>query len=156
MEGLVELIKKGNSAALISDCGTPLLADPGQKLIQRLISLNIPFSAIPGASALLTALVVSGFPMEKFFFRGYLSANSQKRIKELKELRNFPFTQVIYETPYRYKRVIIDMKKILGGNRNVFLGLNLTMKDEKCFREPLDKLCARLERLPKAEPVIIF
>lgn len=156
VSGLLDFLKAGEELALVSDAGTPVLADPGWDLVDRARREKIALSAIPGPSALLTGLVLSGFSGDRFYFRGFLSRQPEALARELRECRKFPATQIVYETPYRYKKLLRAMARELGNERPVFLGLNLTMPREFHDRRPLKNWVNQLEELPKAPPVIIF
>ncbi|MBI4428710.1 MAG: 16S rRNA (cytidine(1402)-2'-O)-methyltransferase, partial [Ignavibacteriales bacterium] len=98
---ILERLKEGKSVALISDAGTPVFSDPGQLLVEKAISAGVTVVPIPGASSLLPALIVSGFPINRFLFYGFLSPKRNRRIAELQQLRKEPRTIVVMETPYR-------------------------------------------------------
>ena len=127
-------IVEGKSAALISDCGTPLFSDPGHLLVELSISQNINVVPIPGANSLLTALTGSGLDFEKFYYYGWLSPNKQTRRKQLLDLKRIKEIIVIFDTPYRLKSLMSDIVKVLGKNIRAVLAFQLTMKDEKFYR----------------------
>jgi 16S rRNA (cytidine1402-2'-O)-methyltransferase len=131
-EYISELLS-GKEIALISDCGTPVFADPGLKLLNRCRELNIKLNFIPGANSVLAAIVLSGFDISRFYYLGFLSPKSDIRKKELKELISLSRTFVILDTPYRLKTVLSDIEAILP-ERDIFIGFNLTMEDEIQFR----------------------
>ncbi|MCC6275303.1 MAG: 16S rRNA methyltransferase [Leptospiraceae bacterium] len=154
--GLLERVKRSNKVCLISDSGTPTLEDPGQKFVEIALKNKIPVSADPGASALMVALSICGFPTSPFTFTGFLSRDNITRFKQLKKFFALNHTIAIYETPYRYKKVIQEISKILQPNRKIFLGLNLTCPDEFIFRGELKGILPILEKLPKSPPVIVI
>lgn len=123
---VINLLKSGKKLALISDAGTPLFADPGLKLLQAALRANINIEVAPGASSVMTALVRSGFNIDKFFFAGFLSRKSDERLIEMQQLKNFPFTIVLLETPYRLLPFLEAASEVMP-NRNVYIGMNLTM-----------------------------
>lgn len=123
---IINLIKSGKKLALISDAGTPIFADPGLLLLKAALKANIDIEVVPGASSIMTALVRCGFNINKFFFAGFLSRKSDERIEELKDLINFPYTMVLLETPYRLLP-FLEAASAIMPNRNVYLGMNLTM-----------------------------
>lgn len=155
VEDIISLLHQGKTMAMISDSGMPLIADPGDALVERIHGI-VPIEVIPGPTALITALAASGLPAIPFTFHGFLPANKDERRKKLHEWKKIPHTQIIYETPYRYKKVIADMKKVFGPGREVFLALDLTLPSEIVFAGNLGTLAARVEQLPKAMPVIVF
>ena len=124
----------GSSAAVISDCGTPLFSDPGHLLVELCISQKINIIPVPGANSILPALTGSGLDFEKFYYYGWLSPNRQIRRKQLINLKRTKEVIVILDTPYRLKSLMSDIVKILGRNIRTVLAFQLTMKDEKFFR----------------------
>jgi 16S rRNA (cytidine1402-2'-O)-methyltransferase len=127
-------IADGKSAAVISDCGTPLFSDPGHLLVELCISQKIDVIPIPGANSLLPALTGSGLDFEKFYYYGWLSPNKQIRRKQLIDLKKIKDVIIILDTPYRLKSLMSDIAKILGKNTRIVLAFQLTMKDEKFYR----------------------
>ncbi len=131
---IINKIKEGKSAALITDCGTPLFSDPGFILVQMCINSGIDVVPVPGANSLLPAIIGSGFKPDKFYYAGWLSPKSDLRRKELLRLKNIKEILVIMETPYRLKAILGDVIKIFGPSILACVAFNLTMKDEKFFR----------------------
>ncbi len=131
---IIKKIKDGKSAALITDCGTPLFSDPGFVLVQMCINSNIAVIPVPGANSLLPAIIGSGFKPDRFYYAGWLSPKSDFRRKELLRLKNIREIIVIMETPYRLKAILGDVVKIFGSSTPSCVAFNLTMKDEKFFR----------------------
>ncbi|MCL4548963.1 MAG: 16S rRNA (cytidine(1402)-2'-O)-methyltransferase [Bacteroidetes bacterium] len=127
-------IKNGKSAALISDCGTPLFSDPGTSLVQLCIDAKIDVIPIPGASSLLPALVGSGFKLDKFYYAGWLSPKSDIRKKELLRLKAIKELIVLMETPYRLSAILTDVSKIFGAATQICVAFNLTLPTEKLYR----------------------
>lgn len=152
---LERLMNNKETAALISDAGTPLFADPGNNLVWQCHQNGIPVIPIPGASSIMTALMASGLTMEQFLYYGFLPANTEKRLKALQKLPS-NYDLVILETPYRLKPLLRDMKKILGGNRQAILAYKLTMPEEKIFWGNLNELSLMTQELPKGEFVLIL
>lgn len=126
---LIELLNKGKTIALISDCGTPIFADPGIDLLRAALSNQINVVVVPGASSIMTAIVRSGFDLNRFLYVGFLDRDSEKRKKEIKNLENFPYTFIIMDTPYRLKVLLEDLKEVLPYRR-AYIGMNLTMPSE--------------------------
>lgn len=156
LEKLFQKLKSKSNVTFISDCGTPILEDPGNQLINKCLRDNIVVQAVPGANALITALVLSGFPVSPFTFFGFLPREKEERKLTLQKQIQLKHTLVWYETPYRYKAVVEDLGKIISKDKKIFLGLNLTMENEIQFRGSLKDLLEKLDTLPKAEPVIIL
>ena len=127
-------ILEGNSAALISDCGTPLFSDPGHLLVDVCISQNIDIVSIPGANSLLPALIGSGFDIEKFYYYGWLSPKKDIRRKQLLDLKRIKEIIVLMDTPYRLQRLLSDVVNFFSKNIPVVLAYELTTKNEKYYR----------------------
>lgn len=129
---LIENILKGSSVAVVSDAGTPGISDPAYKLIGTAIENNIPVVQIPGASAFLSALIVSGFNIEKFLFEGFIPIK-KGRTSYLEKISAEPYTLVFYESPHRLLRTLTDFKKYFG-DRKISISRELTKKFEETFR----------------------
>lgn len=132
-ETIASKLKAGESAALISDCGTPVFSDPGKYLVQLCIQNEIKIVPLPGANALLPALISSGFATDRFFFYGWLSPKKERRRHELLQLKKIKEIIVFMETPYRLKQILTDVAGIMGEKLPVALAFQLTMPDEKIF-----------------------
>ena len=139
-------IKEGKSAALISDCGTPLFSDPGHYLVKVAIQNKIDIVPVPGASSLLAALVGSGMDFEKFYYYGWLSPKKEIRRKQLYDLRKIKDTIVILDTPYRLQSLLEDVTKIIGENVSVVLAYELTKEKEKFYRGNAQNILRAIER----------
>ena len=107
-------LREGQSLALISDAGTPLVSDPGYKLVQAVVGEGLALSTVPGPSAALAALVLSGLPPDRFFFAGFLSPREGQRREELRELATIPSTLIVYESANRLGQTLADMAAVLG------------------------------------------
>ena len=143
---ILEYLKQGKNVALISDAGTPVFSDPGQILVRKAIDQNIKIIPIPGASSLLPALTVCGFPIDNFLFYGFLSPKSNRRIAELRQLRNERRTMAFMDTPYRLLPLLKDLSEVFGNERRVCVAFNLTMLDEKYFRGTALELYRQFEK----------
>jgi 16S rRNA (cytidine1402-2'-O)-methyltransferase len=153
---IIEHLKQGKNVALISDAGTPVFSDPGQVLVRKAIENDIKVVPIPGASSLLPALTVSGFPIDRFLFYGFLSPKSNRRVSELQTLKRESRTMVFMDTPYRLIAVMRDISDILGADRRVCVAFNLTMPDEKIYRGSAKELHQLFEKKEiKGEFVIV-
>jgi 16S rRNA (cytidine1402-2'-O)-methyltransferase len=149
-------LAEGGRLALISDAGTPLVSDPGFKLVAAAIAQGSPVVPVPGASALLAALVVAGLPTDRFFFQGFLPPKSGARRTVLAEIAPVPSTLVIYEAPHRLAETLADAAEVLG-ERPAAVCRELTKRFEETVRGSLPEL-ARLyaERgAPKGEIVLV-
>src|SRR3989338_4189289 len=111
---LLRLLKEGKNIALVSDAGTPGISDPGYLLIKLVQENNIPMTVIPGATALIAALTLSGLPAHSFVFEGFLPVKSQARCKKLESLKSETRTIIFYESPHRLLKTFLDMKEVLN------------------------------------------
>jgi 16S rRNA (cytidine1402-2'-O)-methyltransferase len=143
-EELIEMLKAGSSVAVISDAGTPGINDPGFKLIRLAVEAGITVVPIPGASAVITALIGSGLPTDSFFFGGFLPAKKGDRRRRLEEVKNIPATLIFFEAPHRISRSIADCVEILG-DRKACIARELTKIHEEFSR-------GRLSELPYSTP----
>ena len=139
LKKLIEKIKKGKSIALVSDAGTPLLSDPGYKLVVLALKENLSIIPIPGPSAITTSLVASGLSCEKFFFAGFLPAKENKRINFLKDLINIKSSLIFFESPRRLNNTLKNMLSVFG-NRKCVVSRELTKFYETFYRGELKKI----------------
>jgi 16S rRNA (cytidine1402-2'-O)-methyltransferase len=145
----------GQRIALISDAGTPLVSDPGWKLVREAIDAGHRVEALPGASATLSALAVGGLPTDAFLFAGFLPPKSVGRRARIVELSAVPATLVFFEAPSRVAEAIADLAAVLGS-RPAALARELTKMHEEVRRAPLDQLAAELDGVAiKGEVVIL-
>ena len=153
---LMRRLKNGETIALVSDAGTPLVSDPGYKLVQDCIKEGIYVTAVPGASAVLTALQLSGLPSDRFLFQGFLSPKTVARKAQLRELALVPATLVFYESAQRILETLEDIRIVLG-NRKVAVCRELTKKFEEIVRAPVEELISLYTEkgLPKGECVLV-
>ena len=155
-ERMVARIREGEALALVSDAGTPLVSDPGYRLVEAAIAENLPVVPIPGASAALAALVAAGLPTDRFFFEGFLPARSAARRARLAELAGIPGTLVLYEAPHRLAESLVDAAAVLGA-RPAAVARELTKLYETTRRGTLPDLAAAYgaEPQPKGEIVLL-
>lgn len=154
-EYIASRIAGGAAIALISDAGTPLLSDPGFPLIRELSAQNLPIFPIPGASALLSALVVAGLPTDAFAFHGFLPPKSGSRANALRKHVDSRETLVFYESPRRLADTLASMAEVLG-HRQAAVALELTKRFERTFRGSLIELAEKFAgEETKGEAVII-
>ncbi len=153
---LIERLRQGQIVALVSDAGTPLVSDPGYKLVEALIAEGIPVTAAPGASALLTALVLSGLPSDRFLFAGFLPVKSTARRAEIRSLAAVPATLIFYEAPPRLAKLLDDLLAVLGP-RPAAVARELTKRFEEVRRGTLSDLVAHYADAPqpKGELVVL-
>jgi 16S rRNA (cytidine1402-2'-O)-methyltransferase len=154
-DDIVNRIANGQALALISDAGTPLLSDPGFPLIRALAEANLPVFAIPGPSALLSALVVAGLPTDAFAFYGFLPPKAGARANALKALSDSRETLVFYESPRRLDDTLAAMAEVFG-TRQAAVALELTKRFERVHRGSLADLAAEFAGTEtKGEAVIV-
>ncbi len=136
---LVQRLSSGCRVALISDAGTPIVSDPGFRLVQGAIHAGIPVVPIPGPSALTAVLSASGLPSERFVFEGFLPARKSQRRERLRKLREEPRTLVFYEVPHRVEESLQDLLEVLG-EREMVLGREMTKLHEEFIRGSVSDL----------------
>jgi 16S rRNA (cytidine1402-2'-O)-methyltransferase len=139
---LLKQLKQGSNVAVVSDAGTPGISDPGFRLARLAIENEVRVVPVPGASALITALVASGMPTDEFFFGGFLPARSGARRARLSELRSIPATLIFYEGPHRIAEALKDAREILG-EREAVVARELTKMHEEIVRGRLSELAER-------------
>ena len=154
-EQLVAELTAGKRIALISDAGTPLLSDPGARLVKAAIAAGVRVTPIPGASALLAALTVSGMPAEQFFYAGFLPNKSGARKETLKPFTSLQATLVFYEAPHRLLDSLADLRTVFG-DRDAAVARELTKLHEECVRGSLSDIITHFEaHAPRGECVIL-
>ena len=154
---LLDALTEGKSIALISDAGTPAISDPGQDLVRSALAREIPVVAVPGPSAMLTALVGSGLDTSRFCFEGFLPRDKAMRRKRLVELSEETRTLILYEAPHRLRTVLADLCSIFGDNRPITVGRELTKIHEETIRTTLAGLCRFYQtREPRGEYVLVI
>jgi 16S rRNA (cytidine1402-2'-O)-methyltransferase len=156
-ERMVHRVREGQALALVSDAGTPLVSDPGYKLVQAAIEEGLPVTPIPGPSAVLTALVASGLPTDRFFFEGFLPPKSGARRARLGELAGIPGTLMLFEGPHRLPEMLADAAAVLG-DRQAVVARELTKMFETIRRGPRPELARQFaeEGPPKGEIVVLI
>jgi 16S rRNA (cytidine1402-2'-O)-methyltransferase len=151
---LLARLRRGEVVALVSDAGTPMVSDPGFKLVRDCIESEIPVTALPGASAVLTALQLSGIAAERFLFAGFLPSKGAARRSALMELAAVPAALVFYESPHRVPESLTDMAAVLG-DRTGAVTRELTKLHEEVARDSLSALAARFADRPARGEVAI-
>lgn len=137
---LVELLLAGENIALVSDAGTPLICDPGYRIVCACRERGIDIVPLPGASAVITALSVSGLPTDRFQFEGFLPRTQVKRLKRLQQLSDLRSTLVFYESSHRILHCMEDMLTLFGEDRRVVVARELTKQYETIIDQPLGQL----------------
>lgn len=149
-EQVVAWLSDGETLALVSDAGTPLLSDPGERIVRAALDAGHVVVPVPGASALLAALVGSGLPTAPFTFYGFLPRSGGARRRSLEDIAALPHTAVLYESPNRLSALLADLSERSGGERPVVVARELTKMHEVFFRGTLTEAIAYYE---KAGPV---
>ena len=138
---VIDVLDGGDSVALISDAGTPLISDPGYRLVKQVRAAGHRVIPIPGANAAIAALSVAGLPTDSFLFIGFLPAKAVARSDKLRQLQESPHTLVCYEAPHRVLACLQDMCRELGPDRPAVLARELTKMHETVFSGDLARLC---------------
>lgn len=152
---LLAALAEGRSVALVSDAGTPLVADPGYRLAAEAAAAGHRVTAVPGASALLAALSVAGLPTDRFLFAGFLPPRQSARRRALAELAAVPATLVFYESPRRLAAALADMAGTLGAARPAAVCRELTKRFEETRRAPLGELAEAYAAAPEVRGEIV-
>ena len=151
---LINNLLEGKNIAIISDAGTPVISDPGQEIVKVAIENNIKVTPIPGACALITALISSGLDASEFTFIGFLPLNKKNRKEKLEQIQNSTNTTILYEAPHKLLSTLQDLNNFLE-NRKIVLARELTKIHEEFISGTCDELLKKLEN-PKGEFVIII
>jgi len=153
---IIKVLTGGKDVALISDSGTPGISDPGSALISECIKNGISLTAVPGPTALVAALVLSGKPTHKFVFEGFLSNKKARRRRQLEGLKDEKRTVILYESPHRIIKFLEDFMDIMG-EREVVLAREITKKFEEIKREKASRHLERFSKeRPRGEFIIVF
>lgn len=154
---LILKLQEGQTVALVSDAGMPSISDPGYLLVQQAIAFSIPVIPIPGVSAGITALTVSGLATERFVFEGFLPVKGQNRSERLERIALETRTIIFYEAPHRLLSTLQDLASVLGENRQIVLARELTKVHEEFWRGDLGSAIAlyREERQPRGEYTLL-
>lgn len=155
-EKIIERIKLGKNAALVSDAGTPAISDPGEDLVRLCVEEGIRVIPVPGAVAGINALIASGISTKRFSFEGFLSVNKKSRIDHLESVKESEYTLIFYEAPHKLLNTLKDMIKYFG-NRKITVARELTKKFEEFLYTDLENAIKHFEETqPKGEFVIII
>ena len=153
-EILIEKLENGENIALVSDAGTPGICDPGEEIIKKAIDNNIEVIPIPGACAMINALIASGISTKEFTFLGFLPLNKKLRKQKLDEIENSQKTIIIYEAPHKMESTLKDLKEILN-KRKIVLARELTKIHEEFIRKDVDQILENISNL-KGEMILII
>jgi len=137
---LLEQLMRGARIALVSDAGTPLVSDPGFLLVRAALDAGIAVHAVPGPSAVLAALAMSGLAPDRFCFEGFLPARTSARREQLRALAREPRTLVFFEAPHRIMETLVDMKQEFGGDRRAAIAREISKIHESVYRGSIDEL----------------
>jgi len=151
---IISLLKEGKNMALVSNAGTPAISDPGQRLIEEVHKENLEITSVPGACAVINALVLSGFSTEKFLFLGFLPKKKKKRIKELEEAKKTEATLIIFESPLRVKRLLEELIEVFGARVKVAIVREMTKIFEEVKISSAEGLLKTLKSI-KGEVVVV-
>ncbi len=153
---IIKRLKNGESGAIVSDAGTPAISDPGEDLVRLCAENGVDAFAVPGPSALISALSISGLSTKRFSFEGFLSTNKGERKKHLDEVKDYPYTLVFYEAPHKLKDTLSAMLTVFG-DRRISLVRELTKINEEVFRTTLSGAIEYYEENnPKGEFVLVI
>ena len=153
-EDILNKIEEGKNIALISDAGTPVISDPGEFIVKEAIEREIEVIPIPGASAIITALMAAGVNTRNFTFYGFLSLNKKIRTKELEQIKDNNNTVILYEAPHKIKNTMQDLEDYVD-DRKIVIARELTKIHEEFIRGTIDEIKDKLQN-PKGEYVIII
>ncbi len=151
---IINKLKEGNNIALISDAGTPVISDPGEVIVKEALKENIEVIPIPGACALITALMGAGVSTKNFLFLGFLSLNKKLRTKELEKIKKENSTIILYEAPHKIKNTLNDLKNYVA-ERNIVVARELTKIHEEFVRGKINDIIEKIDN-PKGEYIIII
>ncbi|MFQ5841362.1 MAG: 16S rRNA (cytidine(1402)-2'-O)-methyltransferase [Thermodesulfobacteriota bacterium] len=144
LDKLLSQMKRGKEVALVSDAGTPGISDPGYRLIQQAIEREIPVIPVPGPSAVVAALSISGLPTDSFYFAGFLPKKGGKRGKLLKKLGEMDGTSILYESPHRLMKTLEDLREVCG-DRQIAVTRELTKAFEEAIRGRISEVINTLK-----------
>ena len=149
-------LKAGESCALVSDAGMPAVSDPGETLVAACAAEGVPVYVVPGPTAAISALAVSGLPTGRFTFEGFLSVNKRSRKEHLDSLAGERRTMIFYEAPHKLRKTLSDLSKLFGAGRRVALCRELTKVHEEVWRTTLGEAAAHYrETEPRGEFVLV-
>ena len=148
-------ISSGETCAVISDAGTPCISDPGENLVRACLEQGITITTIPGASAVISGLAVSGISTKKFTFEGFLSANKGERYQQIEDVKNLKHTLIFYEAPHKLLKTLTDLKAILG-NRQISVIREISKIYEEILLSTLEESIVHFtEKAPRGEFVLV-
>jgi 16S rRNA (cytidine1402-2'-O)-methyltransferase len=156
LKKILEKLKMGSQIALISDAGTPGISDPGFLLVRACVEEGIGTECLPGATALIPALVQSGFPSDRFIFEGFLPTKKGRQTR-LKQWAEESKTIVFYESPHKIAKTLLQLQEFVGGDRRISVSRELSKKFEETVRGTVNELIVHFsEKPPKGEFVVVL
>ncbi|MFB6277618.1 MAG: 16S rRNA (cytidine(1402)-2'-O)-methyltransferase [Halothece sp.] len=154
---IIQRLQQGENIALVTDAGMPGISDPGYDLVRACVEANIAAIAIPGVTAAITALAVSGLPSDRFVFEGFLPTKGKARQDRLKEIGQETRTLILYESPHKLRQTLQDLAQVCGQDRSIMLGRELTKLYEKCYYLKIEEAIAFYEKtIPKGEYTLVI
>ena len=154
VDNLIQKLKNGQSIALVSDAGTPVISDPGEIIVKEALKEEINIIPIPGACAAITALITSGLDAKEFCFLGFLSLNKKLRNEQLEQIKKENKTVILYEAPHKLTQTLKDLKEILE-NRKIVIARELTKIHEEFLRGTVNEILEKYSQ-PKGEHIILI
>ncbi len=151
---VVDYLKSGKKIGLVTDQGSPIISDPGFKVVQEVINNDLNVIGLPGATAFVPALIASGISPSQFLFYGFLNAKDGKQKQELLRLKDFPYTLIFYEAPHRIVKTLQNIKEVFG-NRKICLAREISKLYEELYRGTIDEVIKEVEGI-KGEIVIVI
>ena len=156
-EYIIKLLLDGKNVAQVSDAGTPAISDPGEDLVRLAIDNGICVTSVPGPVAGITALILSGLPVARYAFEGFLSTNKRNRFEHLESVKNDTHTLIFYEAPHKLLTTLKDMRTVFGGERKIALARELTKVYEEIIRTTIDGAIEYYsEKSPRGEYVLVI
>lgn len=154
---IVARLKEGQTCALVSDAGMPAVSDPGETLVAACAAEGLPVYVVPGPTAAVSALAVSGLPTGRFTFEGFLSVNKRSRKEHLDAVEQEERTMIFYEAPHKLRKTLSDFSKVFGPDRRIALCRELTKVHEEVWRTTLGEAAAHYrEQEPRGEFVLVI
>ena len=153
---ILSRLREGQTCALVSDAGMPAISDPGETLVAACAQEGVPVYVVPGPTAAVSALALSGLPTGRFTFEGFLSVNKRHRKAHLEGLQNEERTMIFYEAPHKLRKTLSDLEKLLGKERRIALCRELTKVHEEVWRTTLGEAAAHYrDKEPRGEFVLV-
>lgn len=154
-QNILVRLAKGETMAIISDAGTPVFADPGQRLLELLYQSGIPVSPIPGPASLMAALSLCDFPITRFVFAGFPPRKTELREKFLADYQSITVPLILMDTPYRLTKMLEEVQSVFGKNQQILLACDLTLRKESIYRGAVGEILPKV-RGQKREFILIL